>query len=171
MHRRPNFRPFAIAGLLAGIVAAPASAEWYRAQRAPGSFLVYTLAGAARPAIAPAHAAVAAKTNPPMLAIECTSGEPRVVVYWREPMAGFYGQAVRYSIDGAAPRIEQWRLSTDQESMGHWGAAAATLARRLTGGRTLTVRATTRRGTAVEATFKLEKLAEAGALLARACKL
>lgn len=54
--------------------------------------------------------------------------------------------------------------------MGHWGAPAAALARRLSGGQTLTVRATTRRGTPIEATFKLENLAKAAEPVARACK-
>lgn len=153
--------------VVSSIAATPATAEWFRAQRPPASVLVYTLAGTAQPGAAPAST----KSTAPMLAIECAAGETRVVVYWREPMAGFYGQAVRFSIDGAAPRTEQWRLSTDQESMGHWGGPAATLARRLAGGRTLTVRATTRRGAPVEATFRLENLAKSGEVVARACKL
>ena len=154
---------------LAIIAAAPASAEWFRAQRSPASVLVYTLAGSAYPGTA--SSATTHATAAPMLAIECTAGEARLVVYWREPMAGYYGQMVRYSIDGASPRTEQWRLSTDQESMGHWGAAAVALTRRLAHARALTVRATTRRGTPVEATFKLENWAKASEPVTRAGKL
>ena len=85
-------------------------------------------------------------------------------------MAGFYGQAVRYTIDGAGARTEQWRLSTDQENMGHWGGAAVSLVRRLTGGRNLTVRAINRRGVPMEATFRLANLQQAAGPVARACK-
>ena len=85
---------------LAIIAAAPASAEWFRAQRSPASVVVYTLAGSAYPGTA--SPATTHATAAPMLAIECTAGEARLVVYWREPMAGYYGQMVRYSIDGAA---------------------------------------------------------------------
>lgn len=153
----------------AAAFAAPAAAEWHRSQRSPASVLVYTLAGTPAPGVAAVGTAPTGSAAP-MLAVECSAGETRVVVYWREPMAGFYGQAVRYRIDGAQARVEQWRLSTDQESMGHWGGAAASLARRLAGGRTLTVRAISRRGPPVEATFRLENFQKAAEPVARACK-
>jgi len=158
--------------LLVGLAAfaAPAAAEWHRAVRSPASVLVYTLAGSPAPGVAAADTTTPASSAAPMLAVECNGGETRVVVYWHEPMAGYYGQAVRYRIDGTEARVEQWRLSTDRESMGHWGGGAVALARRLTGGRTLTVRAITRRGAPVEATFRVENFQTAADAVARACK-
>jgi len=159
-------RDASLAALLlpAMALAAPAQAEWHRAERSAASVLVYTLAGT------PGADIRAAAGAAPMLSVECSGGETRVIVYWREPMAGYYGQAVRYTIDGAGTRTEQWRLSTDQENMGHWGGAAEALVRRLTGGRSLTVRAISRRGVPMEATFRLANLLQAAEPVARACK-
>jgi type VI secretion system VasI family protein len=163
------FRYAALAAALVpalAVFAGPAQAEWHKVERSPASVVIYTMAGTGTAKTTSIGTAAAA----PMLAVECSGGETRVIVYWREPMAGFYGQAVRYTIDGAGTRTEQWRLSTDQENMGHWGGAALSLVRRLTGGRSLTVRAISRRGVPMEATFRLTNLQQAAEPVARACK-
>src|SRR5688572_20473378 len=102
-------------GNVVGLVSEPAAAEWYRAER-PNSLLIYT----------PAKDRAGA-----LLSIECRAGETSVTVYWHQRMAGGHSQVVTYQIDGQRRRTEQWRLSTDGNTLGVWGAGAIPLASRL----------------------------------------
>jgi hypothetical protein len=131
---------------------ASAASEWYSARRL-NSVLIYT----------------AAKTGP-LLSIECESGTLSVLVFWRQPMAGQFTQAITYTIDEQRPRVEQWRISTDRHSVGLWGPGARQMAHRLMGKRRLGITASSRRGT-IDAKFDIAGIERALQTIAPACRL
>jgi len=132
-----------------------ATAEWFSAERPPNSILVYTAdrdgAGA-------------------VLSVECKGGETSVTIHWPQRLAGHYAQVVTYTIDSQRPRSEQWRLSTDQLSVGVWGRNAIPLALRLVGKNKLTIRATSVRGLLATAQFDISGLDRAVTRVAEVCR-
>lgn len=134
----------------------PTRAEWYQAERPPKTVLIYTAAMGAGPQ--------------PVLSVQCSGLETSLTVHWHQPMAGYYTQAVAYTIDSLSPRIAQWRLSTDKTTLGSWGPEAIPLALLLIGKTQLSVRAITRRGSAVIANFNVVGLERAVTSVAHACR-
>jgi type VI secretion system VasI family protein len=132
-------------------------AEWYKAERAPNTILIYTVASDG-------------STPQSVLSIQCSGLETSVTIFWGQPMAGYYAQFITYTVDDSKPQSEQWRVSTDQMTLGSWGLHAIPLARRFTGKGKLSVRAINRRGIQVAAHFNLEGLDRAVGPVSQACR-
>lgn len=136
------------------LTASPAMAEWHTAHRL-NAVVIYT--------------AAVGDPHGPMLSIQCDRRQLSTTVYWRQPMAGSNVQSLSYRLDGSAWVREQWQLSTTHDALGQWDWRAVPLTRRLLEAKQLSIRAITRRGTAVEAKFNVAGLNNAISPIAKAC--